>query len=187
MPIEDATYWNQRYQGESGSYRPTARPLLVDHIHLLPKQGLALDVAMGVGLNSGELIEHGLNVIGFDIASAAVKEAKKQFPQVQAAIIDLTTVVLPPQCFDVILNFNYLQRDLWPQYRKAIKPGGLLIFETLTKQLLTIHPETRPEFLLEEGELKRSFSDWDILFYEEGWKKGHHNEKPIASMIARAA
>jgi hypothetical protein len=40
---------------------------------------------------------------------------------------------LMPDRFDVILNFYYLSRLLWDTYRKALKPGGLLFFETFVR------------------------------------------------------
>jgi hypothetical protein len=93
---------------------------------------------------------------------------------------------LPVAIFDVILNFYYLQRELWSEYRRWLRPGGLLFFETMTIQMLASQPEIDPVFLLEAGELAEAFSRWEILVYREGWqpsRQGH--PRAVASMIAR--
>jgi hypothetical protein len=91
-----------------------------------------------------------------------------------------------PEHFDLIVNLYYLDRGLWPLYRSAIKRGGLLIFETLLRDMLTRQPEINRHFLLEPGELRAAFADWQILEYQEGWVRSDHgHEKAVASLIAR--
>ena len=93
---------------------------------------------------------------------------------------------LPPATFDVILNFYYLQRELWPVYKFALRPGGLLFIETLTLDMLQIHPETGLEYLLQPGELFDSFADMQILVYREGWQTGKNgHQRAVASLVAR--
>ncbi len=84
------------------------------------------------------------------------------------------------------MNFYYLQRDLWPEFKRTLKPGGVLVLETLTVKMRETMPEIDPAYLLQPGELREVFQDWDILVYREGWvtsDRGH--QKAVASMIAR--
>ena len=138
MPIQDAHRWNERYrENKHFSTFNSPRAFLIEHADLLPKQGLALDAAMGLGGNAGFLLERGLKVIGVDISEVAVRQAKARLPELMAVEADLTQFYLPDNTFDVIINFFYLQRDLWPQYVRALRPGGWLVLETLT------HPRRR--------------------------------------------
>ena len=86
----------------------------------------------------------------------------------------------------MIINFYYCQRDLWPQLRSMLRPGGVLIFETLTRDTLQTRPDYNPAYLLAPEELRRAFADWDTLFYREGWiDVGGHWPRAVASLVAR--
>lgn len=186
MTIEDAIRWNQRYDNQPRGWFSNPRSFLVENMRLLPDRGLALDLAMGVGQNAALLIEHGLDVIGVDISSTAVRQAKAKSPRLMAVIADLEHFHLPSARFDVILNFYYLQRRNFSEFARMLKPGGWLVFETLTLAMQSIKPDIEPEHLLSEGELMQAFKDWDIIVYREGWVTSDHgNQKAIASLIAR--
>jgi SAM-dependent methyltransferase len=188
MPFEDAERWNARYSQEGSRYSRflQPRPFLVRCAPYLPEAGFALDAAMGLGGNAGFLLERGLRVVGVDISSAALRQARQRLPRLEAVLADLTSFFLPPASFDVILNFYYLQRDLWAQYASALRPGGVLIFETLTTGMQAHLPKVDPAYLLAPGELRSAFPTLELLQYEEGWKvsdSGH--PKAIASLAAR--
>lgn len=187
MPIQDAHRWNERYsESKRFSTFTNPRPFLIEHADQLPRQGLALDVAMGLGGNAGFLLEHGLKVVGIDISDVAVRHAKARLPQLMALQADLTQFYLPDEIFDVILNFYYLQRDLWPQYIRALHPGGLLVFETLTQEMHARLPDTDPRYLLAAGELRKAFESLEILVYREGWSEGDSGHvRATASLLAR--
>jgi tellurite methyltransferase len=185
-PTQDANRWNERYQADRRYSFEKPRPFLIEQASLLPQSGLALDLAMGLGGNAAFLLERGMQVIGLDISEVAVRRAKNILPGLMTAVVDLTRIQLPSQRYDLILTFYYLQRDLWPYYQPALKPGGLLLIETLTVDMLEIQPEVEREYLLEKGELAGAFPGMEILFYEEGWKEseiGHR--RAVASLAAR--
>lgn len=186
MPAGDAARWNARYQQAKYTTSEGPRSFLVRHADLLPQEGLAIDVAMGLGGNAGFLIQRGLKVIGVDISDTAVRRARQLHPGLMAVIADLTHFSLPAAAFDVILNFYYLQRDLWPAYHRALRPGGLLVFQTLTQEMRQSQPDVDPAYLLAPGELRRAFDDMEILFYEEGWEASRSGSpRAVASLIAR--
>lgn len=186
MSAEDAVRWNARYRQERYSTFEEPRSFLTEHAAYLPDHGLALDVAMGLGGNARFLLKHGLRVVGMDISRVALQHAKSNLPQLMAVLTDLPNFYLAPSKFDVILNFYFLERELWPKYKRALKPGGILFFETLTQEMQKIHPEIDPHYLLKPRELCRAFDDLEILVYREGWYESDHNHpRAVASLIAR--
>ncbi len=192
MPTEDANRWNLRYRAGADSASDFPRSLLVEHADLLPSSGLALDIAMGLGGNAGFLLQRGLRVVGVDISDVAVSRAKKEFTDLLAVVADLERFSIPPFKFDVILNFLYLQRNLWESIQSGLKPGGLLFLECLTDEMLSIHPDIDHSYLLKHDELLHTFMDsknrneMEILYYHEGWSYSNNaHRRATAALIAR--
>ncbi len=191
MPIQDAARWNARYLSELRNITQP-RSLLTEFSRYIPKTGLALDVAMGMGANACFLQQCGLRVIGVDISIIAVQKAKAQCPGLSCVVADLADFYLPPHQFDLIANFLYLQRDLWTQFVQGLKRKGVLFIECLTKEMLSIHPDIEPKYLLEKGELLRSFSSKEmsagveLLYFYEGWQaSGASHPRAVARLIVR--
>ncbi|MBN1536265.1 MAG: class I SAM-dependent methyltransferase [Anaerolineales bacterium] len=186
MSSNDAIRWDEKYQDERYHTYSEPRQFLIDHTHYLPPCGMALDVAMGLGGNARYLCERGLSVLGVDISGVAVQRAKCNFPAIMAVQADLNHFYLPPARFDVIINFFYLQRNLIPELIRALRPGGLFLIETMTKQMLEIKPDISPDVLLATYELREMFSNLEIITYFEGWTNSRENHpRAVASLAAR--
>ncbi len=186
MASADATKWNERYRSGVEAAFESPRDFLIAQAQHLPDRGLVLDIAMGLGGNAGFLIERGLRVIGVDVSEVGVRRAKARWPSLLGAVIDLRRYHWPPCSFDVILNFYYCQRDLWPLYRSMLKPGGVLFMETLTIETLRTRPDYDPEYLLQPGELRHAFANWEVLAYHEGWiEVKDHSPRAVAGLVAR--
>lgn len=169
MPHPDAQRWNARYLAERERWlEQSPRQLLVDYAHLLPKEGLALDAAAGVASNGLYLAVHGLHVIALDISEYGLRLARARARQrsllLDTAVLDLAQLWLPPDHFDVILNFHFLERSTFDQYRRALRPGGWLIFETFLRYDEAIE---NPEYFLKPGELCLAFKDFEIAHWRE--------------------
>lgn len=185
---QDAQRWNERY-AEDGRHwlnnRP--RPLFLNFLAQLPQTGLALDAAAGVGTHSLLLAKHGLHVIALDISEVGLQMAQKQAQQaglnLDTAVYDLSHPYFPPRSFDVILNFRFLERATFPAYRRALKPGGWLIFETFV-QTDTAVPH--PPYFLKPNELQEAFADWTIVHYAETAVHGSRSQemKTVAQLVA---
>ena len=180
--------WDQRYLKGASLREPS--PLLVESAHLLPTVGRALDVAMGAGRHALFLAARGLEVIGVDISPVAVeicrREAARLGLPITAICADVTTYPIPQEAFDVVLDFYFLERELCPRLEEALRPGGLLFFETFTTAQLALGWGPRnPHYLLRPGELPSLFPHLEPLLYREGLI--HHGPRPtaIASLIAR--
>lgn len=186
MTLNDAIRWDEKYQDERYNTYTKPRKILIDHAGYLPHQGVALDVAMGLGGNAAYLCERGLSVIGVDISNVAVRRAKNNFPNIMAVQADLSHFYLPFSHFDVILNFFYLQRNLMPTLVNALRPGGIILVETMTQDMLQIKPEIPFDLLLAPNELLDLFTHLDIISYHEGWTNSRDNHpRAVASLVAR--
>jgi hypothetical protein len=94
----------------------------------------------------------------------AMERARQEQLTFAAAVLDLSNPWLPPDHFDVIANFRFLERATFPVYRQALKTGGLIFFETFLK----LEPELpNPGYYLDPGELLSAFQDYEILHWEE--------------------
>lgn len=188
MTSVDAARWNERYRGSMESAFEHPRDFLIEQAGYLPDRGLALDVAMGLGGNAGYLLQRGLGVIGLDVSEVGLRQAKTRLPQLMAVAMDATRFCLVGVKFDVILNFYFLQRGIWPIYRRLLKPGGVLIMETLTQDTLQYRPDYNSDYLLAPNELRRAFDDWEILVYREGVRSVEvDSPRVVASLVARAS
>lgn len=178
--------WNQRYSTDLNNWLAPARTLLTDHENMLSGDGVAFEAAMGMGNNIQFLIDHQYRVVCADRSEVAVKHVHIHFPSADVILTDLSAFRMPPNFFDLICNFYYFEMKLWSQFVKALKPGGILMVETLTEKMLDFRPDIDPSRLLKPGTLPRLFPGLEILYQSEGWTtsdKGH--QKAIASLVAR--
>jgi len=105
---------------------------------------------------------------------------------IEALVADLEHYPLPIEEYDLILNFYYLQRSLAPQIVAALKPGGVLVFETYAiDQLQFGWGPKNPDYLLRPGELREMFPDLETLLYHEGVIQGDRGPKAVARLIGR--
>lgn len=187
--MKDATRrWDERYRREEGPEGPA--DLLLEQASLLPEGGRALDVAMGTGRNALYLASLGFRVTGIDISAVAVarcrQRARARGLSLTAIVADLEQYQLPLAEYDLIVNFYYLQRSLAGPLVAALKPGGVLVFETFTleQQRFGYGPKD-PEHMLRPGELAKLFPTLEPLFYREAVVPGDKGPKAIASLIGR--
>jgi SAM-dependent methyltransferase len=81
---------------------------------------------------------------------------------------DLDHAEFLPAAYDLVVNFNFLQRDLIPGMKAALKLGGRIVFETfLIDQRVLGHPRN-PAYLLGHNELLDLFREFRVLYYREG-------------------
>ncbi len=181
--LEDKKKWNEKYSKNPNE--ETFSPLLEKYI-AHANIGKALDIACGRGANTDFLHAKGFEIDAVDISDYALSQIKKS-PTINTISADLDKYYLAPNQYDLIANINYLNRRLLPQIKDALKPGGLLIFETF----MLAHgnfklPTMNLDYLLRKNELLHSFIGLDIIYYEEKIeinKKGERIKK--ASLVAR--
>jgi tellurite methyltransferase len=200
MPSSQSA-WDTKHR--LAAEEPPGEPasIVCELLPLLPS-GPALDIACGTGRHALLLAARGQHVTAVDFSTVAlgVLEARARSMGVpsrrgeslheaerpskgglELIHADLEGIRLPERCFDLILCIQYLQRDLFPQMIRALRPKGVLLMETFTRAQLEFPDGPRnPAYLLEAGELREAFPGLSVVFYRE-LSAG----QGIASMVAR--
>lgn len=173
-----AEKWDAIYQHKS-SGDLTVATVLRENLFLLPEQGVALELACGLGANALLLVERGLTVQAWDISAVAIEKLQQQAHQqnltVQAKQVDIRPSSLPENSFDVIVISRFLDRSLCRGIIAALKAGGLVFYQTYTRQKLTDSPPHNPDFLLAGNELLTLFTPLKTLVYQEHGLVGNLN------------
>jgi len=162
---------------------------LTANAHLLPQTGAALDVACGSGRHALWLAERGLRTTAVDrdpdrITALNAEALRRDLP-LTAEVIDLESDVFQftPHAYDVIVVVHYLHRPLFPSLIAALRPAGVLVYETFTRAQAARGRPTNAAFLLESGELPTRVQPLEVLASREGDYEG----RMVASVIARRA
>lgn len=196
MSHPDALIWDDRYSNDI-RWRNLRSPrnLVISYQHLLPRSGLVLDAACGSTPTGLHLARQGWRVIALDVSNAALRiaqpEVQKEALPISFALMDLMNPWLPSNRFHVILNFYFLSRPLLATYRKSMKHGGILFFETFVRDESFPHEaDGNLHHYLEPHELKARFNDWNIIHYEETQRVSRSTERRnrsrrIARLVAR--
>jgi SAM-dependent methyltransferase len=167
--VSDQDRWNERYRQQHTA--PTAAKVLTDNIHLLPKQGTALDLACGLGGNALLLAQQGLEVSAWDIADRALEQlaaqAQAQQLSIQTQQRDVSNQPPSANSFDVIVVSRFLDRALCPAIQQALKPGGLLFYQTFCQSKVSQQGPSNPDYLLADNELLSLFLGLNVRVYRE--------------------
>ena len=183
MAREDRERWDKKYRNNP---IPTKIVEVVEQYSRLSTGKKALDIACGMGRNSRFLAEQGFEVDAFDISPLAIQNLEG-ITNISAQEVDFDVYELKENCYDLIVCTYFLKRSLFPQIEKALKEGGILIFETFMHHPDNTKVPSNRSFLLEEGELEVTFDDrYDILHLREFMEEGVCGEKSMkASMVAK--
>ena len=179
--------WDQ-YYADSEHVDLAADPLLIQAAELLPP-GHALDLACGPGRHALYLGLLGWQVTAVDSSATAIGLLRMQSAglAIDSRLADLERgqFTLPPDTYDLVCDFHYLHRDLFPRMRDSVHPGGVFVAAIhLAGEDVNLSPHN-PVFLLQPGELRAFFDGWEVLFYSEGG--GSAATRKSAKIIARRA
>ncbi len=123
-------------------------------VDLIPKNGTVLDLACGPGRHARYLSSLDYAVAAVDNDAEAIA-ALAGVRNVTARLADLENGPwpYPDTQFDGLVVINYLHRPLFPHLLEALKPGGVLIYETFAVGNERFGKPSNPNFLLQPGEL----------------------------------
>jgi SAM-dependent methyltransferase len=199
MPA-NVSEWDVRHREAAQNAPAEPASIVSEWLPLLP-DGPALDLPCGTGRNTLLLAErrHWVTAVDWsgtalDILEKRACKAKIHVTRADAADLaasrvrgirliqaNLEEIKLPEAAFSLILCLQYLQRSLFSEMARALRPGGMLLFETFTRAQLNYSGGPRnPAHLLEPGELRTAFPELEVLFYRE-----LNAGQGIASLVAQ--
>lgn len=166
---KDKDRWDSKYGTEDYIFGKEPIPFLTQNLGVLPK-GRALDLAMGEGRNGVFLATQGYQVTGLDISEKGLAKARKLAAEKQVTIetkvVDFESHRLERNVYDVVLCTYYLQRDLIPQIKEALKPGGMVVIETYNVDYLRYNSRFPRQYVVETNELLEWFKDFKVIRYQ---------------------
>jgi tellurite methyltransferase len=177
--------WNERYLAGEQVFE-TPSPLVVQFSGGLAP-GAALDLAAGAGRNALYLAEHGWRIVAVDGSPVAIDlllaRARERGIPVNASVVDLEAggFEVSPEAFDLVLSCYYLQRDLIPRMKSALRPGGLVIM------IVHLADDDQPSGTPTRaypGELSAFFAGWRILHCREGEPGEPGHRHAVAEVVA---
>lgn len=122
----------------------------------IESQGTTLDVACGAGRHTKLLLERGYKVVAVDVDIGAMApfQDRMNLKLIQADL-ENGPWPFPDGIFHGIVVTNYLHRPLFPRLMRALRPGGIFIYETFARGNAEFGRPSNPDFLLQPGELLR--------------------------------
>jgi len=181
--------WNQKYRENPAAWLepdPFLAWAFSEYIQpLFAHGGSALDLAGGAGRHSIWLAKQGWDVTFIDLSETGVELARQKAgplaSHIHFVLDDLTQFRAAQTQFDVVMGFFYLEREIFPEIVKAVRPGGVLLYQTYTADQLKLPGGPKDaSHLLVPGELLRLVSGMRVLHYSETVA-----EKATAEMVAR--
>lgn len=145
------------------------------------------DIGCGGGRDAVYMAQQGLEVTAIDQQEAVLSRARR-FAERQGVTVDWKrcsldeTGCLPNEPVDMVVMMRYLNRDLFPRLRQAIRPGGLVVMQTFVEGVEAFGSPKKPNFILKRGELAKTFSDFTIIVDKIDTLK---DGRPVSSFIAQ--
>ena len=157
------------------NYPDAPSPWVVRWSHLAAANATVLDIACGGGRHLEWFAQRGHAVTGIDRDTGA---ARQRVPSAELITADIEAgpwpfksegdIAATAREFGLVLVTNYLWRPLMPRILYSVAEGGVLIYETFAVGNETVGRPTRPDFLLQPGELLRACTDFHVVAYENG-------------------
>ncbi len=152
-------------------------PWVIRFSSVIPAGEHVLDLACGGGRHSGYLLDLGYHVTALDKDTTAISERLAGHDNLGIITTDLEDGadafgekgILNGRNFGGIVVVNYLHRPLMKALVNALKPGGVLIYETFARGNEAFARPRNPDHLLRSGELLDLVSGHlQIVAYEHG-------------------
>jgi 2-polyprenyl-3-methyl-5-hydroxy-6-metoxy-1,4-benzoquinol methylase len=150
--------WQSRYKNRKTT--PKVNETLKKYASFAPGR-YALDIACGLGQNSWWLAEQGFRVDAVDFASNALKKIPPH-PNIYKIESDIKDFDMGCERYDLIVCFNFFDPEIFERIKRALKKGGVVIYETYTYR----KREINLSYTLAPNELIRNFLDFEICYYE---------------------
>ena len=183
MSLKDKEKWDAKYGVPEYITGKEPCKWLKENEDCLNGKGLALDIASGEGRNAIFAAEKGYQTLAIDVSEVGLDKAnvlaKDKSITIETVVTDLDHWQFSQNTFDLVLCFNFLDRKIFPEIKKSLKPGGLIFFETFTIDYLK-YSNFKREWVLDHNELLNVFNEFRILRYREI----DHDNRAFASLVA---
>ncbi len=129
-----------------------------------------LDLACGAGRHARYLAARGCGVLAVDRDAAAIATLAA-VAGVFTRTADLEGAAWPfaPSSFDAVVVANYLHRPLFGRIVAALRPRGVLVYETFMVGNERFGRPSNPHFLLRPGELLEAVQgQLEVVAFEQG-------------------
>ena len=129
-----------------------------------------LDLACGTGRHARFLAARGCSVLAVDRDADAIAMLAA-VAGVFTRTADLEGAAWPfaPSSFDAVVVANYLHRPLFGPIVDALRPGGVLVYETFMVGNERFGRPSNPHFLLRPGELLEAVQgQLEVVAFEQG-------------------
>lgn len=186
---ECARLWDERHRAAQTVPRPAQ--VLLDWAHLLPSGGQALDLACGLGGNALWLAERGFRVSAWDLSPVAIERlsalAADRGLRLETEVRDLTARPPGPGRFDLIVVAHFLDRGLAPAIAAALRPGGLLYYQTFNREPVSALGPSNPAYRLASNELLELFRGLVVRVYRDEGRTGDTSQglRDLAQLVAQ--
>lgn len=162
--------------------QPTPSAWVCRFARLIAAGGSVLDLASGQGRHARYLAGLGYRVEAVDRDSAALAAlAGVSGVAIRCADVEGSPWPYDLERFDGIVVTNYLYRPLMAALLDALRPGGVLIYETFALGNEKFGRPSNPDFLLRPGELLQWVEGrLSVLAFEQGLV-----ERPKPAVIQR--
>jgi 2-polyprenyl-3-methyl-5-hydroxy-6-metoxy-1,4-benzoquinol methylase len=200
-PLSDRDRWNNKYLASASSAAQEAPDEFLTRafsqyvVPVFPRGGSVLDLAGGAGPNAIWLAKQGWEVTLMDISDVGIERARQRAgplgSHIHFVVDDLTHFQASQIRFDLVIVFFFLERHIFAEIVKSLRPGGFLIYKTLINKILL--DKTRmtrnleegkramnPAYLLKPGELPGLVEGLTVLHYREDG-----DGEAVAELVAR--
>jgi SAM-dependent methyltransferase len=156
----------------------------------VPPRGRALDLACGRGANALFLAARGLEVDAWDFSPVAIERltgaAEARGLQIAAEVRDVVARPPPAGIYGVILVSYFLERSLAPALQAALRPGGLLFYQTFVHETVSSTGPTDARYRLGPGELLALFSKLRPRYFRDDGRIGDLSQgvRDVALLVA---
>lgn len=145
--------WNDAYR--RGTWFTKKPNKLLVETAASRRPGAALVLTMGQGRNALHLASTGWKVTGVDIAEIGVSQAREAAAarglEIQAVLADIDKYDFGDSTWDMVtMLYAGASRDWITRSKKALRPGGLFVFEFFAEDLGDV-------------ELAKEFAGWEIV------------------------
>ena len=184
-------FWEESYKDDNiSTFGNEPNETILEYEHLIEKSCNILDIGCGDGKNSLYLSSKGYSKVdAFDFSENAIAKlyriAKKNRLPINAWTQDLRQFQFE-KTYDLILSFgtlHFVEKPDWKSLLERAKLntniGGIHIIQIFTN-VLPASPDIAPFAvgLADDEEIKKSYSDWDILQFKSYTFEDEHPGVP---------